>query len=361
MNLEKNMRPNIYYFKYSLNNSDTIIDFSNPSGVEVISKNKELQPKELQMANNKLIDLITAYKVLNLQKYPDNNSIKQIVLDIIKILDNVKLINYSAFCAYFQVLKYSYSTYKSEQKYMNENDRIELLKKVLNMYLDNRHNMYSSYGYSDQVLQVMSDISSARRNGKTGIEKIESIIIPNGFIKAKLFDKLLLERSKCYILPDKDGKSLFEEFIRYNQIDFKFSAERDNKYPDLLLKYNDEIFIIEHKMTNGDGGSQNESINEIINFIKQTEKNKNIHYVSCLQGNFIKALAKDNNIDNIDRDFFNIDISQYAESNITTGNKKNKHEHQYSHILQNLKVYPENYFVNGFGLELLISDIINNK
>lgn len=360
MNLEKKMKSNIDYFKYSLNNSDTIIDFSNPSGVEVISQTKELRPKELQIANHKLIDLITAYKVLNLQNSPDNKSIKQIVLDIIEILDNVNLINYSAFCAYFQVLKYSYSTYKSEQKDMKVDDKIELLKKILNMYLNNRHNMYLSYGYSDQVLQVMSDIASARRNGKTGIEKIESVIIPKGFIKAKSFDKLL-NNPKSYILPDKDGKSLFGKFIRYNRINFNFSAERDNKYPDLLLKYNNKIFIIEHKMTNGDGGSQNEAINEIINFIKQTENNRNIHYISCLQGNFIKALAKDNNIKNIDRDFFNVDISQYAESNVITGNKKNKHEHQYCHILQNLKAYSRNYFVNGAGLKLLINDILNNN
>ena len=33
-------------------------------------------------------------------------------------------------------------------------------------------------------------------------------------------------------------------------------------------------------------------------------------------------------------------------------------EHQYSHILQNLKRCPRNYFVNGAGLEILINDII---
>ena len=33
-------------------------------------------------------------------------------------------------------------------------------------------------------------------------------------------------------------------------------------------------------------------------------------------------------------------------------------EHQYSHILQNSKHYPRNYFVNGAGLEILINDII---
>lgn len=352
------MRPNIEYFKYSLYNDDTIIDFSNPSGVEVISKSNDLPPKRLQLANNRLIELITAYKVVRSQKNKDTNaSVKAIVLEIIDILDHVKLINYSSFCVYFQVLKYSYSAYQTEKRHMSDDDKIELLTQILDMYLENRHNTYLSYGYSDQILQVMSDVASARRNGKTGIKKVESIIIPLGFEKAKSLESLLAN-NKCYILPDKDGKKLFGKFIRHNQIQFAFSAARDNKYPDLLLKYNKDIFIIEHKMTNGDGGSQNEAINEIINFINQTESNINVHYVSCLQGNFIKALAKDNDIGHIDDEFSKMDISKVIDSNIATGNTKNKHEHQYSHVLQNLKRCPQNYFVNGTGLELLIKDII---
>lgn len=350
------MHPNIEYFKYSLLNADTIIDFSNPSGVEVIAKSAKMPPKELQIANARLIELITAYKVL--RSHNNDSAIKDVVLEIIRILDNVKLINYSPFCVYFQVLKYSYSTYHSEQKQMTEQDKIDLFVQILDRYLDNRHNMYLSYGYSDQILQVMSDVASARRNGKTGIQKVESIIIPIGFEKATNLN-MLLEHSKCYILPDKDGKVLFGQFIRHSGIKFAFSAERDNKYPDLMLKYNNNIFIIEHKMTNGDGGSQNEAINEIINFINQAETNPHIHYVSCLQGNFINALAKDNDIENIDDDFMNIDISGRIDSNAATGSTKNKHEHQYSHILQNLKRHKQNYFVNGIGLELLINDILS--
>lgn len=353
------MCPNIEYFKYSLSNADTIIDFSNPSGVEVISKTVELPPKELQIANHKLIELITAYKVLRSQPAKNSNTaITQIITDIINILDNVKLINYSAFCVYFQVLKYSYSAYKSEQSKMNPISKIDLIRQILDNYLSNRHDMYLSYGYSDQILQVMSDVASARRNGKTGIQKVESIIVPMKFEKALSLESLI-NKNKCYILPDKDGKKLFGEFVRAKGITFAFSAARDNKYPDLLIKYNNEIFIIEHKMTNGDGGSQNEAINEIINFIGQTEAQTNVHYVSCLQGNFINALANDNDITEIDNVFSTIDISQNIDSNIATGNTKNKHEHQYTHILQNLKRCQQNYFVNGNGLELLIKDIVH--
>ena len=352
------MQPNIEYFKYSLHNDDTIIDFSNPSGVEVISKSSDLPPKKLQASNNRLIELITAYKVVRSQKNTGTNAaIKDIILEIIGILDNVKLLNYYCFFVYFQVLKYSYSAYQAEKNNMSSDDKIELLTQILDMYIENRHDTYLSYGYSDQILQVMSDVASARRNGKTGIQKVEAIIMPLGFKKATSLESLL-NNNKCYILPDKDGKKIFGQFIRHNKIQFAFSADRDNKYPDLLLKYKKEIFIIEHKMTNGDGGSQNEAINEIINFISQTETNTNVHYVSCLQGNFIKALAKDNDIKLIDDEFSKIDISKVIDSNIATGDTKNKHEHQYSHILQNLKRCPQNYFVNGTGLEVLIKDII---
>ena len=47
------------------------------------------------------------------------------------------------------------------------------------------------------------------------------------------------------------------------------------------------MFILEHKLTNGEGGSQNQEINEIIAFITQKEDKNNIHYISCLQGDFI--------------------------------------------------------------------------
>lgn len=54
---------------------------------------------------------------------------------------------------------------------------------------------------------------------------------------------------------------------------------------------------MEHKLTNGGGGSQNAEINEIIQFINYGEASNKVHYVSCLAGNFFKKLNKDNNSD----------------------------------------------------------------
>ena len=191
------------------------------------------------------------------------------------------------------------------------------------------------YGYSDQILQVMADISSSKRNSKTGIEKVEYILINNKI--PKIFNINDINKEKYYILPDKDGKEIFNIILKNNNIKFNFQRERQNKYPDILLKLKDNFYIVEHKMTNGDGGSQNAEINEIISFIKQQETNKKIHYISCLEGNFMSKLNIDNN------------------SNTTKQN--NKHISQYNDIIDSLQKYPSNYFVNGNGLKMLITNL----
>ena len=160
----------------------------------------------------------------------------------------------------------------------------------------------------------MADILSSKQNSKTGIEKVEYILINNKI--SKIFNINDINKEKYYILPDKDGKEIFDIILKNNNIKFNFQQERQNKYPDILLKIKNDFYIVEHKMTNGDGGSQNAEINEIISFIKQQETNKKIHYISCLEGNFMSKL----NIDSLQK-------------------------------------YPSNYFVNGNGLKMLIANL----
>ena len=79
------------------------------------------------------------------------------------------------------------------------------------------------------------------------------------------------------------------------------------------------------------GGSQNAEINEIINFIRYDEKKeKKIHYVSCLQGDFFKSITPDST--------------------------QPKNVAQRENILNALKEHPNNFFVNGKALEKLIEE-----
>ena len=91
------------------------------------------------------------------------------------------------------------------------------------------------------------------------------------------------------------------------------------------------MFILEHKLTNGEGGSQNQEINEIIAFITQKEDKNNIHYISCLQGDFITKL------------------------NENSTQPKNKA--QLLNITMALTKYKQNYFVNGEGLRKMFEDL----
>lgn len=322
------------YFKFSQTHDDNIIDFSHPEGFLVVNKDSSEPETELMEANHKLINLITTYQTLKTNDGYDENSLNITVDKIAKILETTNLINYSSFCVYLQVVGYSYSTYSSEKNGMSVSEKRELLKQLIDLYIDNRHNLYNFHGYSDQVLQVNSDAASSRRKGKTGIEKMEDILEPCGFVRAKnMLD--LMSRKFCYILPDKGDINLFNRFLRENKINFEFRATRDNKNPDLFLKIKNDYYILEHKLTNGGGGSQNAEINEIIQFINYDEIFDNWHYVSCLQGNFFKKLNSSNN--------------------------EPKAASQYRNVISNLNNHPKNYFLNGKGFEKFIKDLTKEE
>lgn len=320
------------YFIYSQENDDSTIDFTKQRGVLVVSENEKEAETELMAANHSLIELITAYKTITeLENYSENDAIA-IIDKIIRIIETVKLINYSSFCVYFQVIGYSYNAYMSEKSKLSLDEKRDLFKELVNLYIKNRHNIYLFHGYSDQVLQVGSDTSSSRRKGKTGIEMIEDVLHVYNFEKAQSMNDLQ-NLKFAYLLPDKGQKSLFDAYLERLGVEFEFRKTRDSKNPDFLLKIHDNVFIMEHKLTNGGGGSQNAEINEIIQFINYDEPlAKNVSYISCLAGDFFKKL--------------------------NASNKEPKAQSQFVNIINNLANHPKNFFVNGNGFSLLIEDLV---
>ena len=322
------------YFELSIANPDFFFNNANTQGKLVVSTTPKAPPTKLMVANHKLIELICTYKTITENELSDEKTVQNIVDRIITLIEHTPLINYTAFCTYFHVIDYPYNTYKRETAKMSVEQKRTVMRQILSLYIENRHNLYSLHGYSDQTLQINSDNASSRRKGKTGITALEKILKPLGFKKAcNIFE--LKSYDLCYILPDKDGKAIFNEFIKNNNIKFEFRNSRDNKNPDMLIKINNDVFITEHKLTNGVGGSQNAEINEIIHFIKYSETKKNIHYISCLQGNYFKKL--------------NAKISQDPKARQQTQN-----------IYSALKACPQNYFLNGYGFEKLVKDFMNN-
>ncbi|WP_338822759.1 hypothetical protein [Mycoplasmopsis felifaucium] len=204
---------NRWYFDFSLKNCDQLFDIENPQGVLVITENKFLNSTELMKANHKLIEYISTYKTLSLDPSIEINVIEKIIDKIIDLIENTPMINYSAFCAYLQVLGYSYNTYMNEKSNMNLLDKRNIIKKFVDYYIANRHNLYLSHGYSDLILQVNSDMASSRRKGKIGIEKVESFLLSLNFQKADSI-QALMSTGLCYILPDKGQIDIFNDFFR---------------------------------------------------------------------------------------------------------------------------------------------------
>ena len=323
------------YFIYSQNNDDSTVDLTKQEGVLVISKNEKEPDTPLMSANHTLIELITTYKTLTGLESYDENDVQAIIDKIIKIVETTKLINYSSFCVYFQVIGYSYNAYMSEKSKMTIEEKRKLFKELIDLYIHNRHDVYLYHGYSDQVLQIGSDTASSRRKGKTGIEMIEDVLHAYGFEKASSLSDLRSKRL-TYILPDKGQKLIFDNYLDELGVEFEFRKTRDAKNPDFLIKINNQVFIMEHKLTNGGGGSQNAEINEIIQFINYDEpRAKNVSYISCLAGDFFKKL--------------------------NSANTEPKARSQFVNITNNLKNHPDNYFVNGNGFSLLIEDLVKES
>lgn len=264
------MNDNLFYFTLSQKLEDAEIDFSNPSGVKVITDKTSFPPDELMIKNNELVKLISTYessKQLNFKI----DDINKILYEIIKIVKTTKNINYSPFLVYFQVLKTSYNAYISIQNKLTIKEKRLYISKILDLYINNRHNMYFSHGYSDIVLQVMSDNASSRKNEKTGIDMLIKMLEPRGFKHVSDEDELL-KNNFCYLLPDKGDKKLFNTILKKFNIKFDFKKNRDDKYPDMLLKICADYFIIEHKLTNGNVVVKMLKLMKLFNLIRKKKK-----------------------------------------------------------------------------------------
>lgn len=102
--------------------------------------------------------------------------------------------------------------------------------------------------------------------------------------------------------------------------------------PDFLIRYKKDIFILEHKHKKEGGGGQNDQINEIISLISFKEKNKNVHFISFLDGVYSNAFARQN----------------LRDGKILT---------QVNNIKENLKHNKTNYFVNTAGFKEFLSKL----
>lgn len=317
---------NVKLFEFSLNNLEPIIDgfYLKDHGL-IISENLNVSTKLMEQ-NSELIESISAYSFGK-----KNKSVETVEKSLTKILEIIKSenINYSEFVSFWPVVDISHSVFMKIKK----EKQIEILQNIIEQYIKLRHNIYIKHGYTSTTLQVSKDAKTHKQGGDLGRNKVSKILDRYGFIKANAETiEDFIKEDKKYIESDKKGKKLFKELLKYYKIKFLWSSKKEKKMPDFLIRYKKDIFIVEHKHKKEGGGGQNGQINEILSLISFREKNKNIHFVSFLDGVY-----------------FNFFAGKHP--------KKGKIYEQFNSINKSLKKNKKNYFVNTAGFKKLLKEL----
>ena len=325
------LKNNMYYFNLMKQYPEQIIDkyYSNMNDMRVIPENKE-DSNILTKATDKLYRFIDTFETLSNELNGAHQD--KIVGELLKKIDDILIhtdgINYSSLCQYFMVQNISHSIYSN----LDQQSRLAILTELLKSYIKNRHHMYKSHGYTNAILQTMSDNYSHKRKGKAGIIKIENQLNSLKVFK-RIKDLSNEEQENFYFLePDKGDKKRFDNLLKKHSVSFPFRKFKQGKLPDVLIKIKTEYYIVEHKSMKEAGGGQDKQIAEILDFIRYTETNEHFHYITYLDGIFANKLLE---------------------------HSSGKNNTQYTEIQEVLKRNPCNYFVNTHAFLALLTDLIN--
>lgn len=326
------MKDNLYYFETATNYKEKLIDENYHKIVDrqVIPSSKQ-EKNELTESNEKLIRYIDTIQTMitDLGYLIDSDEVKNVILLIIEEL-KTKGMNYSAFSQYFNVHNMNYSIFNS----LKLEEKVDVIKFIIVHYISDRHKMYKSHGYSNIVLQVMSDNYSHKRKGSYGVSKIADTLMANGLDDlVKMKDKSF-EQESYYLLADKTGKNLFRKFAEKYNLKLSGEGRETKKYPDALIKIGKDILIVEQKNMKENGGGQDKQTGEITDFIDKVPEFDGLHYITFVDGIYFNQLDK---------------------------NAKAKTLNHYKDIVSVLGKFKENYFVNSYSFNLLINDCLNNN
>ena len=340
---------NIDYWRYSLDNPE-------PEGLEeepYIHDEYIVDDSNYLTQVNRLRDLLTTYCTLSrlIEREPsctheelgilaatadtpseNPRDIYQLVLNEIDwLLKNVENIQHTEFVAYFKCLGISHSDYCREE---NTQQRLILLREILQRYCKNRKERYDQLGYTHVIQQALYDSVVSRKQGTAGIQKLRQIIeqveqeLQVKIQKAATVNELTKLEYGFYPISPEAFEELREEF----GITYEFGQEKQAKIPDLVIKIKDRLLILEAKHIKESGGAQNNQIDELIKFISQKEKEL-ISYVAFLDGRYFNKFRDTSSADKVRR--------------------------QREAIENALQDYPNNYFVNTAGLRKLLADLLS--
>ena len=111
------------------------------------------------------------------------------------------------------------------------------------------------------------------------------------------------------------------------------AKNEQGKLPDMVFSVGEHHFVVEMKSMKGSGGGQDKQLTEVINFIRYSEDNPKIHYITYLDGEY---------------------------SNLLHSSTQPKIRRQYEDAVGCLKAHPGNFFVNTAGFEVLMKQLVKD-
>ncbi len=307
------MQDNIHYLKESINHLEPMFDefymFVN------WDKNIDKYVKETK----ELKDILTTINTLKKENLNIEDDLYQ---KVIILLNNYA--KKSELACFFTACDYNLENVNKKN--------LNFIKEIINLFLEKRG--ICEYTYKEWI-QAILDSGASRKKGKSGENKLINICLNNFKYKYVKTLKELKKENKCVATLTKTGEFSINNFKNNLGIDLDFKNQ--NKILDIVIKNNNDYFFIEAKHIKSLGGEQDKQIVELINIISKDSKNKNIHYVSFLDGLYSNILL--NNI--------------LSNNNL----ENNKILKQQKDIVNYLEKNKNNLWINTYGFNKLLKDL----
>ncbi len=302
---------NLNYFNFSKNNPELLLDKN------YIFTDQHPEINKYQENLKQIKDILITINTLK-----NNSENEEIIFKYYQKLQKnlTKYSNTSEFSCFVNACDNSLDSVKND---------LETLKIITDEYFKNR---ILNENAPIEWIQALIDNNSSRKKGKNGEKKLIKILNDFKFINCSDWKEFTSQKKSVISFSNK----INIEFIR-KKLNIELETNTQNKSLDLIIKFNDKFFLCEAKHINGLGGLQNKQIAELIKLTSLQEKNKNVFYISFLDGKYSNILLSNDE------------------------NKGNRINTQIGEITNNLSNNQNNFCLNTKGFKKLFEDLNNNN
>lgn len=236
--------------------------------------------------------------------------------------------NFLELTSFFPALDVSYSNYRK----LGEAPRRQFLTHAVHEYLVKRHPIYMAHGYTPVTVQVRRDFEKHKSGGSAATRKLDALLAEYNYRKAGTLAEFQ-ESSPVYVHASSALYGQCEAWLRMLGLQFPWRANHQNKLPDVLIRRDTKILIVECKHMKETGGGQDKQVAELISLVGQQETH--FHSSDGITVSYVAFL---------DGVLFNEFVAPVAA----------KQRRQKQDIEASLARNPSNQFVNTWGFRQLL-------